>query len=69
MNIINNCNKVLNEFYSIFGYSPLPKKYIISLLNRGISQDSIFTIGTNANSQNNDTVKNKHYYQYCKENI
>ena len=64
MNIINKCNDVLNEFYSIFGYSPLPKRYIISLLNRGISQDSIFTIGTDAANRNNVTVKNKYYYQY-----
>ena len=62
MNIINKCNKVLNEFYSIFGYNPLPKRYIFSLLNRGISQDSIFTIGTDAISRNNIAVKNKHYY-------
>ena len=66
MNIINKCNHVLNEFYSIFGYSPLPKRYIISLLNRGISQDSIFTIGTDATNRNNVTVKNKYYYQYYK---
>ena len=66
MNIINKCNKVLNEFYSIFGYNPLPKRYIFSLLNRGISQDSIFTIGTDAISRNNVSVKNKHYYKYYK---
>ena len=64
--IINRCNDVLNEFYSIFGYSPLPKQYIISLLNMGISQDSIFTIGIDAISRNNVTVKNKYYYQYYK---
>ena len=64
--ILNRCNDVLNEFYSIFGYNPLPKRYIISLLNRGISQDSIFTIGIDAISRNNVTVKNKYYYQYYK---
>ena len=66
MNIINKCNDVLNEFYSIFGFSPLPKRYIINLLIRGINQDSIFTIGTNAVSRNNDTVKNRYYYQFYK---
>ncbi len=66
MNIINKCNKVLNEFYSIFGYNPLPKRYIISLLNRGLSQNSIFTIGTDAIARNNVSVKNKHYYKYYK---
>ena len=64
--ILNRCNDVLNEFYSIFGYNQLPKRYIISLLNRGISQDSIFTIGTDAISRNNIAVKNKHYYENFK---
>ena len=64
--ILNRCNDVLNEFYSIFGYNPLPKRYIISLLNRGISQDSIFTIGTDAISRNKIAVKNKHYYENFK---
>lgn len=56
--------RILKEFSRIFGFYPIPKRYIINLLMRGISEDEIFTIGTNAYSRNNDTVKNKYYYEF-----
>ena len=54
-------DKILNKFYKIYGYSPIPKEYIIKLINRGIEYDDIFVIGVNAHSGYKNVVKNKYY--------
>tara|TARA_R110002012_G_scaffold279021_1_gene466923 strand:- start:550 stop:741 length:192 start_codon:yes stop_codon:yes gene_type:complete len=54
-------DKILNQFYKIYGFLPIPKEYIIKLINRGVEHDDIFVIGVNAYSGYKNVVKNKYY--------